>query len=230
MMRLAPEGWPFVLPGLVVTGLAAAGGALTPDSVALVNNGLWGTAALLAILTAFTAFFFRNPVRRRSDAEGLVLAPADGRITEIVPVEEGSLFVDGAIRISIFLSVFNVHIQRAPITGRVGLKAYKPGGYTFAWKSKASEDNEQSTLGIAAGPRRIMVRQIAGLVARRIVTDPEEGDLVPQGSRIGIIRFGSRVDLFIPREWELTCRVGDRTKGGLTALARISEPREGKEL
>jgi phosphatidylserine decarboxylase len=229
MMRLAPEGWPFVLPGLVVTGLAAVGGTLTIGTSALVHEGLWGIAVFFGILTVFTAFFFRNPVRRRSDGEGLVLAPADGRITEIVPVEGGSLYVDPATRISIFLSVFNVHIQRSPITGQVGLKAYRPGGFTFAWESKASEDNEQSTLGIVAGPHRVMVRQIAGLVARRIVTDPEEGDLVPQGTRIGIIRFGSRVDLFIPREWELTCKVGDRTKGGLTALARVSKPREGEE-
>jgi phosphatidylserine decarboxylase len=99
----------------------------------------------------------------------------------------------------------------------------------MAWKRKASEDNEQATLGISAGPHRVMVRQIAGWVARRIVTDPENGDLVPQGSRIGIIRFGSRVDLFLPKEWELTCRVGDRTKAGLTSLARVPEtvPEEG---
>ena len=115
-------------------------------------------------------------------------------------------------------------MQRAPITGRVALKVYKPGEYLAAWNPKASEDNEQSTLGLVSEHKRVMVRQIAGLVARRIVTDPKKGDLVPQGSRIGIIRFGSRVDLFLPKEWELTCRVGDRVKGGLTTMARV--PRE----
>lgn len=226
-MRMAPEGWPFVLPGLGLTGLAAIGGAFTPVTVGLLRNGLLGTAAVFGLLTAFTAYFFRNPVRRRRDGDGLVLAPADGRIIQISPVEAPDLFVMPATRISIFLSVFNVHVQRAPITGRIGLKVYKPGGYAVAWKSKASEDNEQASLGITSGPNRVMVRQIAGLVARRIVTDPEKGDLVPQGSRIGIIRFGSRVDLFIPLGWELTCRVGDRAKGGLTALARIPRPTEG---
>ena len=221
MIRMAPEGWPFVLPGLVLTGIAAGVGVLVPATVPLLRNGLLGTAAFFGLLTGFTVFFFRNPVRRRRDGEGLVLAPADGRIIQITPVEEPSLFVHPATRISIFLSIFNVHTQRAPITGRVGLKSYQPGGFAVAWKPKASEDNEQATLGIAAGPHRVMVRQIAGLVARRIVTDPEEGDVVPQGSRIGIIRFGSRVDLFIPRDWETMCRIGDRTKGGLTALARV---------
>jgi phosphatidylserine decarboxylase len=227
MIRLAPEGWPFVLPGLVLTGLAAAGGALTPETSPIFRNSLWGIALFFVLLTAFTAYFFRNPVRRRRDGDGLVLAPADGRITQITPVEEASFFAEPATRISIFLSVFNVHIQRAPITGRVAFRTSKPGGYAVAWKPKASEDNEQATLGISDGPHRVMVRQIAGLVARRIVTDPKKGDLVPQGSRIGIIRFGSRVDLFIPQEWELTCRVGDRAKGGLTALARVPQPREG---
>ncbi len=227
MLRMAPEGWPFVLPGLVLTGLMAGVGALIPATSPHLRTGLLGTAAFFGLLTAFTMFFFRNPVRRRHDGEGLVLAPADGRIIQITPAEEPSLFVHPATRVSIFLSIFSVHIQRAPITGRVELRSYEPGGYALAWKSKASEDNEQATLGITAGPHRVMVRQIAGMVARRIVTDPEKGDVVPQGSRIGIIRFGSRVDLFLPREWELTCSVGDRARGGLTALARVPRTAEG---
>jgi phosphatidylserine decarboxylase len=221
MIRMAPEGWLFVLAGLSLTGLTGILGAFFPADRSLLHNGFLGASVLFAVLTAFTVFFFRNPRRRRPDGDGLVLAPADGRIVEISLAEEPSLFAGPATRISIFLSIFNVHIQRAPITGRIGLRSYKPGGFSVAWKSKASEDNEQATLGIVAGPHGIMVRQIAGLVARRIVTDPEKGDLVPQGSRIGIIRFGSRVDLIIPREWVVTCKVGDRTKGGVTALARI---------
>jgi len=206
---------------LALTGIVAGVGVLVPATVPFLRNGLLGTAALFGLLTGFTVYFFRNPLRSRRDGEGLVLSPADGRIIEITPVDEPSLFVRPATRISIFLSIFNVHIQRAPITGRVGLKSYEAGNFAVAWKPKASEDNERATLGLSAGPHRIMVRQIAGLVARRIVTDPEEGDLVPQGSRIGIIRFGSRVELFIPQEWEVTCRIGDRTQGGLTALARV---------
>ena len=181
-------------------------------------------AGVFGVLTLFTLYFFRNPKRQRRDGEGLVLSPADGRIVEIVQEEPSDLFLQPSIRISIFLSVFNVHIQRAPITGRVGLKVYKPGRYLAAWNPKASQDNEQATLGIDGGPNsQIIVKQIAGLIARRIVTDPEKGDLVPQGSRIGLIRFGSRVDLFIPRDWEVTCGIGDRVKGGLSAMARVPE-------
>jgi len=228
MIRLAPEGWPFVIPALSLALLAGAGSLLIPSLGPTLVTILKGLAGLLGVLTLFILFFFRNPRRQRRDADGLVLAPGDGRITEITPVEEPSLFAKPATRISIFLSIFDVHIQRAPMTGRVALKSYKEGGFALAWKSKASEENEQATLGFTAGPHRIMVRQIAGMVARRIVTDPEKGELVPQGSRIGIIRFGSRVDLFLPQKWELTCRVGDRVRGGLTALARVPAPEDGE--
>jgi phosphatidylserine decarboxylase len=224
MIRLAPEGWPFVLPALGVTLVALLLRFMIPES----SPGLAAAFGILAgvsgLLTAFVAYFFRNPVRRRRDASGEVLSPADGKVIQIQEVPEPDLFARPATRISIFLSVFNVHVQRAPITGRVALKVYKPGKFLAAWESKASEDNEQATLGLVSEDRRVMVRQIAGLVARRIVTDPNKGDLVPQGSRIGIIRFGSRVDLFLPVEWDVTCRVGDRVKGGLTTMARI--PRE----
>lgn len=229
MIRIAPEGWPFVLGGGSLT-LAPAGLAQFGFSG---SSGLqllfWAVALVFGILTLFTLYFFRNPKRQRRDGEGLVLAPADGRIVEIVQEEPTDLFLQPSTRISIFLSVFNVHIQRAPITGRVGLKVYKPGKYLAAWNPKASQDNEQATLGIDGGPnRQIMVRQIAGLIARRIVTDPEKGDLVPQGSRIGLIRFGSRVDLFIPKDWEVTCGMGDRVKGGLSEMARVPEDGEEK--
>lgn len=228
MIRLAPEGWPFVVPGLALTFLGIIVAMAVPQAVPGLRWTAWATAGVFAVLTAFTAFFFRNPSRRRRDAEGLVLAPADGRVVEITPLDDVDLFVGPATRISIFLSIFNVHVQRAPITGRVGLRTYRPGQFLAAWNPKASESNEQATLGLVAGKDRIMVRQIAGWVARRIVTDPEKGELVPQGSRIGLIRFGSRVDLFVPSGWEITCKVGDRARGGLTEMARVPGPgREG---
>lgn len=227
-MRLAPEGWPFVLPGLVLTCGSFLAAILIPGSSTLLHESFWILGAVLGSLTGFVAFFFRNPVRRRRDGDGLVLAPADGRIIQVIPVEEPSFLQGSATRISIFLSIFNVHIQRAPITGRIGFRSYKRGRFAAAWNPEASDGNEQCTLGVTADPYRIMVRQIAGLVARRIVTDPKKGDLVPQGARIGIIRFGSRVDLFLPPGWELTCKVGDRTKAGLTAMARVPKTEEGK--
>jgi phosphatidylserine decarboxylase len=227
-MRLAPEGWPFVLPGLALTAGFFLAAILIPGPGTLLHQSFWVLGAVLGSLTAFVAFFFRDPVRRRRDGGGLVLAPADGRIIQVTPVEESSFLEGSATRISIFLSIFNVHIQRAPITGRIGLRSYKQGRFAAAWNHKASDDNEQCTLGITAGPHRILVRQIAGLVARRIVTYPKTGDFLPQGTRIGIIRFGSRVDLFLPREWELTCKVGDRAKAGLTVLARFPQAEEGE--
>jgi phosphatidylserine decarboxylase len=225
---MAPEGWPFVLGGLSLSIATAALARFGFSGQSNLQLFFWAVALVSGILTLFTTYFFRNPKRQRRDGDGLVLAPADGRVVEIVMEEPTDLFLRPSTRISIFLSIFNVHIQRAPITGRVGLKIYKPGRYLAAWNPKASQDNEQATLGIDGGPnRQVMVRQIAGLIARRIVTDPEKGDLVPQGSRIGLIRFGSRVDLFIPSDWEITCRIGDKVKGGLTEMAKIPEGKDG---
>jgi phosphatidylserine decarboxylase len=116
--------------------------------------------------------------------------------------------------------VFDVHVQRSPVTGPIEHRDYRPGKYAVAWLDKASEDNEQASLGISTDKGRVLVRQIAGLVARCIITDPAEGDRVERGRRIGLIRFGSRVDLFLPIEWEVTCKVGDRVRVGATVLAR----------
>ncbi len=220
MPRIAPEGRPFIIMGLVVAtvlaalgwGVAWGGGART-----LLLNG----AGAAAILTLFILYFFRDPPRTPPADEDAVVAPADGRIVQISTVDEPSFMGRGVTRISIFLSIFNVHLQRAPISGSVKHRSYRPGGFAAAWAEKASEENEQASVGIEAGPWRVLVRQIAGLVARRVVTDPREGDTIRRGERIGIIRFGSRVDLFLPPEWKVVCRKGGRAVGGETVLARI---------
>jgi len=227
-MRIAPEGWPFIAVGLLLVIVFGGGGSLLSGGSPALARWFMAGAALMAILTAFTAYFFRDPVRHNQAGVGDVLAPADGRIVLITEVDEPEFLQGPALRISIFLSIFNVHTQKAPITGRVGLRDYKPGGFAAAWHDKASEENEQATLGIASGPHRVLIRQIAGLVARRVVTDPREGDFVGQGSRIGLIRFGSRVDLFVPLGWEITCEVGDRAVGGRSVLARIPRERVGE--
>jgi phosphatidylserine decarboxylase len=141
-------------------------------------------------------------------------------VIDVSDVDEPTFLGGAARRISIFLSVFDVHVQRAPVSGTVAYRSYRPGKYAVAWLEKASEDNEQSSLGIATPAGRVLVRQVAGLVARRIVTDPAEGERVERGARIGLIRFGSRVDLFLPAAWEVTCSVGDRARVGATVLAR----------
>ena len=217
-MKLAREGYPFIAVGLVLAALgwwawAAQLGGVTSQVL----------APMLTVLALFTLWFFRDPERRIPDEPGLVLAPGEGRVILVEEVDE-STYMGGLCRkISIFLSVFDVHVQRAPAAGTVDYRLYKPGKYAVAWADKASDDNEQASLGLSTPAGKMLVRQIAGLVARRIVTYPAEGQEVERGERIGLIRFGSRVDLFIPLAWEVTCSVGDRAVAGRTVLARQTQ-------
>ncbi len=211
-MRFAREGRPFML-------IAAAATAATLAMVARSPVAAWAAAPVTAL--AFLVFYlFRDPDRQIPDEHGLVLAPGDGKVLEITEVEEPSFFEGPCRRISIFLSIFNVHVQRAPASGSVVHRAYNPGGFAVAWHPKASEENEQSSVGVVTDSGRFLVRQIAGLIARRIITYPEEGQTLERGERIGLIRFGSRVDLFIPLEWPVECAVGDRAVGGTTVMAQ----------
>lgn len=214
-MRLAPEGWPFVLAGLLLAGAAWTWVTLTGGRFAT------GSAVVLSALTLFVLWFFRNPVPELPQDAGLVVAPGQGRVIDIVEVDEPSFLETRARRITIFLSVFDVHVQRAPVSGVVEHREYVPGKYLVAWEEKASEENERASLGITTPQGRVLVKQIAGLVARRIITDPVVGDAVERGERIGLIRFGSRVDLFVPLHWEVTTAVGDRVRVGVTPLARM---------
>lgn len=221
-MKFAREGAPFMWPSL---GVAIALWVLVGTGV---GAGSWwapAVAGLATVVTAAVFFFFRDPDREVPTDPTLVLAPGDGRIAEIREIEEAPFLGGPARRISIFLSLFDVHVQRAPVAGRVGYKAHEPGAFLAAWSSEASEANEHTSLGIVSGGERVLVRQITGLVARRIVTRPEEGDELEAGERYGLIRFGSRVDTFVPAHWTITCQVGERAVGGETVLAeRTEEP------
>jgi phosphatidylserine decarboxylase len=221
MIRIAPEGWPFALgsAGSTIVLALLAWGLVPVDAPLRLPSQV--AAVICGVLVIFCLFFFRDPLRTPPEGTGLVLAPADGKIVQIEAVKEPSVLQGEAVRISTFLSVFNVHVQRAPVGGTVVHREYRPGRYLAAWNPKASDENEQASLGLGTGADRILVRQIAGLVARRVVTDPEVGDSIQQGERIGLIRFGSRVDLFIPPHWTVECRKGDHVKGGVTVLARI---------
>jgi phosphatidylserine decarboxylase len=214
-VKLVPEGYPFVGGALVLAAVAWTGTAQWGGALAL------GAALVTSALALFVLWFFRDPLRPAPSSGDVVVAPGEGRVIDIREVHEPSFLRATARRITIFLSVFDVHVQRSPVTGTVEHKSYRQGKFAVAWLEKASEDNEQASLGIGTPYGRVLVRQIAGLVARRIVTDPAEGDRVERGQRIGIIRFGSRVDLFVPLEWELTCKVGDRARVGATPLARV---------
>jgi len=218
-MHFAREGYPFMLGTAFLAALAWG-------AVAVAGSWTIVPASLLTLLTAFVFYFFRDPEREIPSGEGAVISPGDGKIIDIREVDESSFIGGPCRRITIFLSVFNVHVQRAPVSGDVAHREYRPGEFAVAWHPKASEKNEQSSLGLIAGGHRVLVRQIAGLIARRIVTYPEQGGHVERGERIGLIRFGSRVDLFMPLDWSLDCAVGDKVAGGSTVLARIGDPEE----
>jgi phosphatidylserine decarboxylase len=214
-MSFAREGIPFIGAGLLLAVVTWLG-------VGIGIGGMWlqVPAVLVTLLALFTVWFFRDPRRPIPGGPGLVLAPGEGRVILVDEADEPTFFGTRARKISIFLSVFDVHVQRAPASGTVTHRTYKPGTYAVAWLDKASDDNEQASLGLETPHGKVLVRQIAGLVARRIVTDPREGDRVERGQRIGLIRFGSRVDLFLPLDWEVTCAPGDRVRVGHTVLAR----------
>lgn len=178
-------------------------------------------AVLLLALTLFAIYFFRNPERITPQDEGLVIAPADGEIIFIGEVEEARYFDEPVTKVSIFMNVFNVHINRVPLSGKVVDMFYHRGAFLNASLDKASEVNEQAGILLEDDKaRRILFVQIAGLVARRIVTYPLLGDLLRVGQRYGLIRFGSRVDLYLPRGCELEVNLGDKTVAGESLIGR----------
>jgi len=206
-----PEGYPFV------GGFALA---------SLILFWLWPPLGWLATLaTLWCAYFFRDPQRVTPVREGIVVAPADGRVSQAgnaVPPKELNLGAQPLPRISIFMSVFDCHINRSPIAGRVERIVYRAGKFLSADLDKASEDNERNALIIASGAdARIAVVQIAGLVARRIVSFTREGDMVATGQRIGMIRFGSRVDVYLPEGTRLLVAAGQIAIAGETVLADL---------
>ncbi len=149
------------------------------------------------------------------------MAPADGRIVHITEIDEPSFIHGKALRISIFMNVFNVHVNRYPVSGTVRYTHYNPGKFLNAAVEKSSLENEQMSVGLESGRFKILVRQIAGLVARRIVTYSKDGDVVQQGQRFGLIRFGSRVDVFVPTDSKIRVKIGQTTLSGTTILAEL---------
>jgi phosphatidylserine decarboxylase len=195
---------------------------------------LWSPLGWLAlIVTIWIAYFFRDPVRVTPMRDGLVVAPGDGRISAIDrvrPPAELALGEGERVRVSIFLSVFDVHINRCPVAGRIARSVYVPGAFLNAALDKASEDNERRSIVIATpSGTEIAVVQIAGLVARRIVTFVRDGDMVGAGERFGLIRFGSRVDVYLPPGRHALVAVGQRAVGGETVLADLKSDEPERE-
>jgi len=169
-------------------------------------------------LTGFVAYFFRDPERSIPTDPGLLLSPADGKIVDVSPLQNDRVQPSGTL-VSIFLSVFDVHINRTPITGTVVDVHYQPGRFLPAFRAAASNLNEQNIVTLQAAGSRIVIKQIAGILARRIVCYVKAGDKLNTGQRFGLIRFGSRVDIIIPPGFAVCARLGQRVRGGESVLA-----------
>ena len=207
LMRVAPEGWPFIVIGLDRPGVLAWLHSGSPRSLWAADRDLGG--GLLP----------------RSDARGprgdeIVLAPADGKVVSVIPIDEPLYLRGPATRIAIFMNVFNVHVNRYPNRGRVGLRAYAQGQVRARRTGKGLDRQRASSIGLDTPNGRLLIRQIAGSVARRIVTDHAEGTDVAQAERMGLIRFGSRVDVFVPAGTTVLVKEGDKTMAAQTVVAR----------
>jgi phosphatidylserine decarboxylase len=199
---IAKEGVPFLVPPLLVAVLAF-------------GMEWWTFASLGVLATLFVAFFFRNPRRNIPAQHNAILSPADGKIIHVGECTEDRLLKQRTLKVSIFMSVFDVHINRAPVTGRVLERNYHPGRFLVASREKSSLLNEQNALILETEDRfKVLLVQIAGFVARRIVCYADTGDTVKQGEIFGLIRFGSRVDLYLPPEVKPLVSTGQHVKGG----------------
>ncbi|TAL17969.1 phosphatidylserine decarboxylase family protein [bacterium] len=210
MIPLAKDAWPFLI---ALSGISAAAWYFDWTPVGI----------LFLLLTVFVAFFFRDPERTIPPGEEYAISPADGRVQFLEDIAHDDFIGGPAKKISIFLSVFNVHINRSPIEGVVTFKAYRPGKMLPAFKSHASDENERATLGIEGPAGKVLVHQITGFIARRIVCRPEVGDGLRKGERFGLIKFGSCTELIVPASAEVLVKIGDKVVGGETLLAKLKK-------
>jgi len=190
---------PMVLAGILIGWLTSPAGAIPP-----------------VLLAAFFLWFFRDPERAIPELHGAVVSPGDGKVTDVSPVTENG---QARKRISIFLSVFDVHVNRSPIAGVIRDVRYQKGQFMNAMAAASAEQNEQNIVTVEGDGQSVVFKQIAGLLARRIVFNPKVGDRVRRGERIGLIKFGSRVDVLMDATAEVRVKVGDRVRGGASVLA-----------
>ena len=215
-MNFAREGYVFMLQAAVVTAILLA------TALARRSWAMWVVAFVCILLTLWVAYFFRDPERLGDRGARLVVSPADGRIVMVTEVDEPSFLRGRSRRISIFMNVFDVHVNRYPVSGVVRYVHYNPGKFLNAAVEKASLENEQQSVGVeTSAGQRVLVRQIAGLIARRIVSYSRIGDAVAQGDRMGIIRFGSRVDVFVTPDAAVRVAPGQRVLAGVSILAEL---------
>ena len=216
-MRIDPAGWPFIAGPLAPAALLTAAGRRSGRR--WTRRAAWPFLGLAAYMT----LFFRDP-DRRCDVEAVppddVLSPADGVVMVAGEPQEGVAPDGDWQQVSVFLSVVDVHVNRAPFRGKVAESSYRKGSFLAAYRKESAHRNERSEIWLREGDRTVVVRQIVGVLARRIVTRIGPGDLVVAGQRIGLMKFGSRMDVFLPPECTLTVRKGQRVRGGETVIAR----------
>lgn len=218
-MTIHKEGYTSIAIAVLVVFLAnALVHYFVPDNVFLV----WTVYVFSFLLLLMILQFFRNPRRRIKLDENTILCPADGKVVVIEETEETEYFGDRRIQVSIFMSPINVHVNRNPVSGKVSFFRYHAGKYLVAWHPKSSTLNERTSIAVqTATGKEVLFRQIAGALARRIVWYVREGSEVTQGEEFGFIKFGSRVDVFLPLGTKLDVEIGDKVSGGLTVLGRF---------
>jgi phosphatidylserine decarboxylase len=210
---IAREGLPFILVGLALTVVAIWIAAKWDNAL------MFGVSIVLAVLTLSTVYFFRDPERTINAEPNAVLSPADGRVVAIDTLDSHPFVGGKALQVSVFLSVFDVHVNRVPASGRIEYMKYNPGKFLAAFNDKASLLNEQTEIGmVTENGHRLVFKQIAGLIARRIVCHLKDGDQVTAGDRFGMIRFGSRADIILPAGSRLAVKTGDRVHGGTSVI------------
>jgi phosphatidylserine decarboxylase len=206
---IAQEGYPFIIFSLIVTAIIAI-------------SGIYWLAVLSALISFFIIWFFRNPQRHFLEEERVVISPADGKVIKVEDVEMKGAIAGKFKKISIFMNVFNVHVNRIPYQGKIEAINYHEGKFVSANLDKASSDNERNAIRICTdNDSSIWVVQIAGLIARRIVCWIKIGDMVKKGDRFGLIRFGSRVDVYLPEDSRVIAKIGEKVRAGETPLGYL---------
>jgi phosphatidylserine decarboxylase len=223
MVRISSEGYSFIFGSFLITSIV---------SILLIWNWKTGnynftfylflfTSCIFFALTIFMIFFFRDPERKIPEGEGIFVSPADGKVILIRNVYEKDYLKADSKEISIFMSPLNVHVNRAPSDGKVTIVKYSPGKFIAAYKDESSSKNENIVMVLEGKQGRVLVRQVAGYLARRTVCKAKVGDILKRGERYGIIKFGSRLDVYMPKDTKIVVKLGDRVKGGETVLGMV---------
>jgi phosphatidylserine decarboxylase len=200
----------------------ALGMLLVAAAIGWLTHSLF-LAFIPLFLAAFFLWFFRDPERTIPSGAGLVVSPADGKVTDVSSTQLNGV---ACTRISIFLNVFDVHVNRSPVSGVIKSAVYKKGQFGNAMASVSADDNEQNIVTMEGDGMTVVFKQIAGLLARRIVFNHKPGEKLARGQRVGMIKFGSRTDVIFPQPAEISVKIGDRVKGGSSVLARVTAPRQ----